>query len=147
MQGGVLLTVVGTLALGRMHEWRAGRRVRVTTELRRPGRFLNPGVPDQERALARHGTILVGTVKSGALVEVIAKGTRASEWSGRGSRLRALRWQSAFRSWSPRSAAIVSAISLAIAPALTMMSSVGSRKRARTTSSRSPAATSPSLRR
>ena len=42
--------------------------------LRRPSRYLDPGVPDHERALARRGTRLVGTVKSGALVEVLARG-------------------------------------------------------------------------
>src|SRR5690242_21536204 len=40
-------------------------------------RYLDPGVPDNERALARRGTTLVGSVKSGALVEVTA---RASPW-------------------------------------------------------------------
>ena len=43
-------------------------RVRATANLRRPARYLDPGVPDQERALARRGVSLVGTVKSGALV-------------------------------------------------------------------------------
>lgn len=110
VEGGVLLTVAGTLALQRMHEWRAGRRVRVPTELRRPGRFLDPGVPDQERALARRGTILVGTVKSGALVETTARGTPASEWAAEARTFAREAVQSAVSPWSPRSAAIVTAI-------------------------------------
>ena len=63
--GGILVTVVGTLAADRMHEWRTGRRVRLPVQLRRPSRYLDPGVPDHERALARRGDTLVGTVKSG----------------------------------------------------------------------------------
>src|SRR6185295_2123111 len=70
--GGILVTVVGTLAADRIDDWRAGRRVRMPVMLRRPSRYLNPGVPDLERALARRGTTLVGSVKSGALVEVLS---------------------------------------------------------------------------
>src|SRR5262249_40238290 len=73
--GGVIVTVGGTLAPERMKEWRAGRRVRVPVQLHRAARYLDPGVPDHERALARRGTTLVGTVKSGALVEVVARGS------------------------------------------------------------------------
>ena len=39
----------------------------------------DPGVPDHERALARRGTTLVGTVKSGALVDVLARGSVLDE--------------------------------------------------------------------
>src|SRR6188768_4171493 len=46
VRGRVLLTVMGTLAAERLTEWRAGRRVRVPALLRRPSRYLNPGVPD-----------------------------------------------------------------------------------------------------
>jgi len=60
--GGILVTVGGALAADRMHEWRAGRRVRLPVQLHRPARYLDPGVPDYERALARRGTTLVGTV-------------------------------------------------------------------------------------
>ena len=73
--GGVSLTVVGSLAAQAVIEWRAGRRVKAPALLRRPARYLNDGVPDQERALARRGIALVGSVKSAALVEVIARGT------------------------------------------------------------------------
>lgn len=72
--GGALLTVVGELARNRIDDWRAGRRVRAPATLRRASVYLDPGVPDNERALARRGTTLVGTVKSGALVDVLARG-------------------------------------------------------------------------
>lgn len=110
VDGGVLLTVVGALAADRIDEWRAGRRIRAPTDLRRPGRYLDPGVPDQERALARRGTTLVGTVKSGALVEVTGRGTRAQEWAAEARAFARRAVRDAVGPWSPRSAAIVSAI-------------------------------------
>ena len=47
--------------------------VRAPVLLRRPARYLNDGLPDQERALARRGVTLVGTIKSAALVEVVQR--------------------------------------------------------------------------
>ncbi|MGE3955259.1 MAG: DNA internalization-related competence protein ComEC/Rec2 [Vicinamibacterales bacterium] len=110
VRGGVLLTVLGAMGPERMSEWRAGRRVRMPAELRRPSRYLNPGVPDQERALARRGVTLVGTVKSGALVEVMARASPVAEAaaSARAFARRAL--QRSVGPSSPRAAAIVSAI-------------------------------------
>ncbi|HEY1913697.1 MAG TPA: DNA internalization-related competence protein ComEC/Rec2 [Vicinamibacterales bacterium] len=108
--GGVLLTVVGSLATGQIDAWRGGRRVRLPAELRRPSRYLDPGVPDTERALARRGTTLVGTVKSGALVELVARGGVIDEAMAN-ARVTA---RSAIRGsvgrWSPQAAAIVAAI-------------------------------------
>ncbi|MGH9199840.1 MAG: DNA internalization-related competence protein ComEC/Rec2 [Vicinamibacterales bacterium] len=72
--GGVLLTVSGNLASGFVQEWRAGRVLRLPASLRRPARYLNDGVPDQERLLAQRGISLVGGTKSAALVEIVAKG-------------------------------------------------------------------------
>ena len=108
--GGVLVSVVGSLAATRWDEWRAGRRVRMPVELRRPSRYLDPGVPDNERALARRGTTLVGTVKSGALVDVLSRGSWWSEAVAavRGFARRTI--ASAVGPWSSRSAAIVAAI-------------------------------------
>jgi competence protein ComEC len=77
--GGVSLTVAGTLAADALDEWRAGRLIRTTASLRRPARYLNEGVPDQERLLARRGIALVGSVKSAALVHVIARGSWLDE--------------------------------------------------------------------
>jgi len=79
VEGGVLLTVTGAIARQHVDAWRAGRTVRLTAQLRRAARYLDPGVPDQERALARRGTTLVGSVKSGALVEVVSKGHALAE--------------------------------------------------------------------
>ena len=81
------LSVVGALAPAKMGEWRAGRSIRAPAALRRPAHYLNPGVPDDRHALARRGLVLVGTVKSGALVELLAPGSWRLE---RAADLRAL---------------------------------------------------------
>jgi competence protein ComEC len=81
--GGVSLTVGGALHAGRLSEWTAGRVVRAPALLRRPATYLNEGVPDQERALARRGITLVGSIKSGALVEVRARGRWWEELAAR----------------------------------------------------------------
>ena len=78
-QGGVSLTVLGGMAADALGEWRAGRVVRTTAVLRRPARYLNEGVADQERLMARRGIALVGTVKSAALVSVVAHGSWVDE--------------------------------------------------------------------
>ena len=58
------LTVAGDLAPASVRMWRGGRMVRVTASLREPTIYLDPGVPDERRALLRRGIALVGTVKS-----------------------------------------------------------------------------------
>jgi competence protein ComEC len=110
VSGGVLLTVVGDVARERVGAWRASRVVRTTAQLRRPSRYLDPGVPDEERLLARRGTTLVGTVKSGALVEVVARGGAIAEAA---ASVRAFVRRAVAASvgrWSPQAAAIVTAI-------------------------------------
>jgi competence protein ComEC len=108
--GGVIVTVVGSLASERIDEWRAGRLVRMPVQLRRPSRYLDPGVPDQERVLARRGTRLVGSVKSGALVEILARGSALDEMIG-AARARARRAiADGVGTWDMQSAAIVAAI-------------------------------------
>ena len=77
--GGVRLTVGGTLGIDRVGEWRGGRRVRVPAMLHVPGRYQDPGVPDGRLALGRRGIALIGSVKSGALVEVLARGGLIAE--------------------------------------------------------------------
>lgn len=77
--GGVSITVGGVMAADAVGEWRAGRRIRAPAVLRRPARYLNAGVPDQERILARRGIALVGSVKSAALVHVVARGSWIDE--------------------------------------------------------------------
>jgi len=108
--GGVLVTVVGSLAPQRMDEWRAGRRVRFPAQLRRPSRYLNAGVPDFKRALARRGTTLVGTVKSGALVEVLTRAHWYDEWLGAARHFARKAIAGAVSRWSTQSGAIVAAI-------------------------------------
>jgi competence protein ComEC len=77
--GGVRLAVGGELVAPHLDAWRAGRTIRVTASLRKPSIHLNPGVRDERRSLARRGIALVGSVKSGALVEVVAPGSRFEE--------------------------------------------------------------------
>ena len=110
VSGGVLLSVAGSLAVSRVDEWRAGRRVRVPAELRRPPRYLDPGIPGNEQALARRGTTLVGSVKSGALVDVLARGSPWTEGVAAARGLARGAIASAVGRWSSRSAAIVAAI-------------------------------------
>ena len=80
------LTVTGVLAPTHVSRWTAGRTVETAAALRRPAHYLNPGVPDDRLALARRGLVAVGTVKSAALVQVIAPGSAADEL---GARIRA----------------------------------------------------------
>lgn len=77
--GGVRLAVAGTLAMAALDSWREGRRIRVPATLRLPTAYRNPGAPDEEFALARRGVALVGSVKSGALVDVTARGDTLQE--------------------------------------------------------------------
>lgn len=80
--GGVSLTVSGSLAADAIDQWRAGRPIRATATLRRPAQYLDNGVPDFERSMARLGVSLVGTVKSATLVRVLGHGTWADEAAG-----------------------------------------------------------------
>jgi competence protein ComEC len=72
--GGVSVTVTGALQDEAIADWTAGRVVRAPALLRRPARYMNHGLGDQERAMARRGVALVGTIKSAALVDVVARG-------------------------------------------------------------------------
>lgn len=110
VHGGVLITVGGELARTRLSEWRAGRTIRVPVYLRRPARYLNPGAPDEERSLARRGATLVGSAKSGALVEIVGRGSRPAEAAGRARAYVRRVVQRSVGRWSARSAGIVTAI-------------------------------------
>jgi competence protein ComEC len=110
VSGGVQATVVGALAANAAANWHAGRSVRLPIQLRRPSRYLDPGVPDFEQALARRGTTLVGTVKSGALVEVVARGNFIDESAARVRAVCRRSIEAAVGQWDERSAAIVAAI-------------------------------------
>jgi competence protein ComEC len=109
-RGGVLLTVAGASAADRVGQWRAGRTIRVPAELRRPSRYLNPGVADDERGLARRGTTLVGSAKSGMLVEIVAGGGRLSEAAAEVRAFVRSALATAVGRWSAQSAGIVTAI-------------------------------------
>jgi len=81
--GAVTLTVGGRMSPEQVGEWRAGRTIETFASFRRPTRYLNDGVPDFERALALDGTTLFGSVKSGLLVEVRARGGPIEEAAAR----------------------------------------------------------------
>src|SRR5919108_1828097 len=108
--GGVSVTVVGTLHGDSLSQWTTGRVVRMPALLRRPARYLNWGLPDQERAMARRGVSLVGTVKSATLVEVVARGRW---WEEAAASVRAVTRRAMARHLAPRdpqSAAIATAL-------------------------------------
>lgn len=108
--GGAAITVSGDIARTMAREWRRGRTLRVPVQLRRPRRYLNPGAPDDDRGSARRGIALIGTVKSGALVDVLARGSPWTEFGGAArDRIRRIVSIHVGR-WSPRSAALVTAI-------------------------------------
>jgi competence protein ComEC len=110
VSGGAIVSIGGSLSQTLVDGWRAGRRVRMPVDLHRPSRYLDVDVPDGERALLLRGTMLVGSAKSGALVEVLARGSWIEE---RLADVRAFS-RGAIRDtvgpWSARSAAIVTAI-------------------------------------
>ena len=110
VNGGVLLTVAGDLARGLAREWRAGRTLKMPAEIRRPTRYLNPGGFDEERSLARRGSVLVGGVKSGALVEILETGSRVAEAAAAARAFIRQAIGAEVGRWSTRSAGIVTAI-------------------------------------
>jgi competence protein ComEC len=110
VEGGLLVSIGGALAATQAGQWRAGRRLRLTAELHRAARYLDDGVPDGERSLEMRGIALVGSTKSGALVEVVSRGLWIDEGMAavRSFARRAI--GDAVGRWSERSAAIVLAI-------------------------------------
>ncbi len=109
-RGGVRLSIGGSAADAAAGAWRAGRRVRLSAILRKPTRYGDPGVPDDVRALARRGTVLIGSVKSAALVEVVAAGSVVDEAAAAARRWARLRLSRYVGRWSVQSAAIANAI-------------------------------------
>lgn len=109
-QGGVSVGVGGTMQAPYLRQWTAGRVIRAPVLLRRPAKYLNEGLPDQERALARRGVTLVGAIKSATLVEVVARGPW---WDEMAASLRARTREALARHVRPRgeqSEAIATAI-------------------------------------
>ena len=108
--GGIRLTIVGTAAVQRIDAWRAGRTLRMPALLRRPTGYGDPGVPDEVRALARRGLVLLGTVKSGALVEVVVPGSVAQETAATVRMWARRQLAKHIGRWSPQSGAVAAAI-------------------------------------
>ena len=107
---GVRLNVGGVAPAARLGDWRAGREIRVPALLRRPASFGDPGVPNEDRALARRGIALVGSVKSAALVEVTARGGVLDEAAGAARAWARRQLARHVGRWSAESGAIASAI-------------------------------------
>ena len=108
--GGVRLSVGGRRWSGRLTEWRAGRVVRVYATLRPAAAYRNPGVADQARRQAMRGTALIGSVKSGLLVEVVRRGSAPAEQAATArAAVRRVIGRSVGR-YGGRSAAIVTAV-------------------------------------
>ncbi|HET7187729.1 MAG TPA: DNA internalization-related competence protein ComEC/Rec2, partial [Gemmatimonadaceae bacterium] len=78
-RGGARVSIGGSAALEHVDAWRARRRIRVPALLRRPTFYGNPGLPDETRGQARRGVVLAGSVKSAALVEIVARGRAIDE--------------------------------------------------------------------
>ena len=78
-EGGAVISVGGRTSQARFTEWRRGRILEAPVIFRRPARYLNDGVSDFERDAALDGITVLGTIKSGLLVEVVQRATAASE--------------------------------------------------------------------
>jgi len=74
VDGGAALTVSGDVPAGAVASWHAGATLELPVTYRRPARFLNDGVPNDELARALGGTSVLGTVKSRWLIDVIDEG-------------------------------------------------------------------------
>jgi competence protein ComEC len=107
---GVRLGITGAAASAAVEKWRAGRWLRLTAIVHPPATYRNFGVPDEARALARRGIVLVGNVKSGALVEVVGRGSIVEEAAGRVRAWSRRRLAQSIGRYSGRSAAVASAI-------------------------------------
>lgn len=110
--GGVRISVGGVLAPAALGRWRAGRTVRFPATLRQPTVYVDPGVPDDRRVLARRGIALVGTVKSAALVDVLESGSRVDEWASAVRAWARTALASSIAPWSARSAGVATAIAI-----------------------------------
>jgi competence protein ComEC len=110
LTGGLRLSVAGSLAPSRVGEWRSGRRLIATALLREPAVYLNPGRPDDRRALARRGVVLVGSIKSAALVDVIAPAPVLAEAASQSRAWIRRQLVTYVGQWSARSGAIAAAI-------------------------------------
>lgn len=74
VEGRILAVVGGDAARTALDGWRAGRLVQVTASLRRPLAYRNIGAPDASVELARRRTVLIASVKSAFVVDVVSAG-------------------------------------------------------------------------
>jgi competence protein ComEC len=108
--GGIRVNVAGVAAMDRLKDWRAGRLIRAPVLLRLPSSYRDPGLPDEIKGLARRGVVLLGTVKSASLVDVLAPGSVVQEAAAsvrQWSRQQLARYVGR---WSAQSGAIATAI-------------------------------------
>ena len=110
VDGGVRVTIAGTLAAEAAAQWRAGRTIALDAVLREPLDYRDPGVPSDRARLARQGIILLGTSKSAALVTVVARGGLLSETAAALRAYVRAAIGDAVGRWSPASAAVVTAV-------------------------------------
>ena len=110
VNGGLRVTIAGASAPHAAGEWRAGRRLALDATLREPLDYRNPGVSSDRQRLLRDGIVLLGSVKSAALVTVEARGSPFDEAA---ASLRAFVRRASARAigrWSGRSAGVATAI-------------------------------------
>lgn len=110
VQGGAALSVSGDVPEDALESWHRGATLELPIVYRRPARFLNDGVPNDEVARALGGVALLGTVKSRWLVEVVGQGSRLDR-AAAGMRRRVRHAvASAVGRYDPVSAAVVTAV-------------------------------------
>jgi competence protein ComEC len=108
--GGIRASIAGALAPHAAAAWRQGRTIAVDALLREPVEYRNVGVASDRERLERQGIALFASVKSAALVSVVADGTLIMEAAAAlRARVRAATATAVGR-WSARSAGVVTAI-------------------------------------
>src|SRR5262245_10106188 len=80
-EGDVVINVSGSASHARADQWRRGRILEAPVLFRRPARYLNEGVADFERDAALDGISLLGSVKSGLLMDVGRPATAVGEFA------------------------------------------------------------------
>ena len=110
VDGGARVSIAGALAAPAAAAWRAGRTVTLAASLHAPVDYRDPGVPSDRARLARQGIVLLGSVKSAALVTVTARGTYLSEAAAALRAAARTATTSAVGRWSRSSAGVVTAI-------------------------------------
>ena len=110
VDGGARVSIAGALATPAADAWRAGRTVTLAASLHVPVDYRDPGVPSDRARLARQGIALLGSVKSAALVTVVARGTFVSEAAAALRAAARTATMNAVGHWSRPSAGVVTAI-------------------------------------